>query len=144
MTDLTVIAHTVIDFDIDPIAHLVAQDGLAQGRIDADAALHGVATDGGHQLVGLFLVIIFYIYSDSIKQTSFPCSPEPLFLSCFSPVNSSPDRHSCLLMSPYVPLLSFVQEQKPLGEGNTIYSTIQAQVPLWFLESIPCLPMGVS
>lgn len=47
-------------------------------------------------------------------------------------------------MSPYVPLLSFVQEQKPPGEeGKTIYSTIQSQVLLWFLESTPCQSMGV-
>uniref|UniRef100_A0A8C9K932 Ig-like domain-containing protein n=1 Tax=Panthera tigris altaica TaxID=74533 RepID=A0A8C9K932_PANTA len=37
------------------------------------------------------------------------------------------------------------QEQKPNppGEGSTIYSVIQSQVRLCFLESIPCLSMGL-
>ena len=67
VTDLAVVTNPVIDLYKDPVADLMSQDGFAQRRVDADAALHGVAAHGGHQFVGLFFIVIFYINSDCVE-----------------------------------------------------------------------------
>lgn len=71
-------------------------------------------------------------HSPPILGVARDCLP-PWTLCCLSPLGAG-----CLLMSPHVPSLFLVQRQKQNspGEGATVYSVIQSQVPLRLLTPI--------
>ena len=68
LSDLDVVVVAVADMDADPVAHLMAQQGLSHRGLLADEAFEGVLAEGGDQLDGLFGLLLFQVKGDFVKQ----------------------------------------------------------------------------
>ena len=56
--------------DLDTVAHMLFQNGLPKGRLNADLTIQGISTDGSHQLKRVCLVVLRKV---NLHQIIKPC-----------------------------------------------------------------------
>ena len=69
--DLCLVAVAVADADLNGISHPVAQKSFSERGLDADKAVDGILAHGADDRIGLLLVILGDIDSDSFAYAHF-------------------------------------------------------------------------